>query len=1543
MFHPRAPRTATATTRPTATSPALAGRSRFARAVRGSTGALLIVCAELFAQVAPEPGRDVTAEERAQGFSNRTLLAKPKASVQSAELALAEANEGLRVRRTFATLGELRILEPLANESVADALERLRATGRYDYVEPDYVMRAEAAPNDPRYLAGDQWALRNIGQSNGTAGADLRAEAGWEVQSSASSVIVAVIDSGLRTTHEDLVPNLWVNPRESGAAASNARDDDGNGYIDDTHGINAVVARNTAGNGAPTDPLGHGTAVASVIGAAGNNGVGMTGVAWNVKLMPLRFIGTNGFGFVSDEIECIDYAITHGASLINASFGGASFSQSLFDAMKRARNAGIIIVCSAGNEGDNNDVGAHYPSGFLLDNIIAVANTTRTDTLAASSDFGSGTVELGAPGTSILTASHAGDRDYRFLSGTSFAAPHVTGALALLKAKFPHDTYRETINRLLRSVDPLPGLAGKSISGGRLNLAAALRTTVTRPFNDDFATRAIFAGETGTSRAGLRHATREAGEPVHAGTAGGGSLWWTWTAPRTGTVSFDTRGTNFDTLLAVYTGTAIGSLTPVANNDNDGADQTSKVSFTATAGTAYHLAVDAKGGAAAGLVALNLSLLAGHDAFDSGQRVAGRSWSVTSDNRAATREAGEPRIRNNNGGNSVWYRWVAPATRRYHIATFSSSFNTMVGVFTGTSITSLSEIAAATTGGDSNLTMNSASVTISATAGTTYHIVVDSEVSATGTSKTGDFKLSCVDSDWEVFGYGNMGTVAIGPDGTLFVADDLGFAYALNADGSRKWRYAMTGFGTFSAPAVSSDGVVYLGDDLGYVHAINPDGTRKWRFRAQGIIGTSPSIASDGTVYVRSDDGRIHALQADSGTEKWSFRVGTSSTTSYSSPTVAPDGTIYCAGADSRLYALTPDGVQKWSYATDFIYASPVLGADGTIYIGTIAPTRRFLALRPDGTLRWDFIAGDTVSSSAAIGLDGTLYFGCADKNLYAVSPAGELRWTFEAGGQIRNSSPVVASDGSILVGCLDGKVYCVNPDGTLRRTYATAEQVRASPILHNGRLYIGSFDYRLYAIETGQVPASTPWPMHRQNTHRSARAQSSVLAIGVQPRPHSAEVGETVTFAVGAVGTAPLAYQWSFNGQPIAGATGQSYRVDPVTHASRGQYAVRIVDSTGSLTSNAVTLTVTTPLLPPSVFNAPASQTVLAGNSVTLSVGALGTEPFTYQWLRDGEPVAGATRASYSVASPRPSDSGRYSVVITNQVGTITSTPIALTVNPITRISNISIRSQVGGDVGLLTVGLTIGGATTSGDKPILLRAVGPTLGVFGVDGALADPRLTMLRGPTSVAQNDDWAGNAQVAATNTAVGAFGFSAADSKDAALIHAAPSGGYTVQISGASDTERGVALAEVYDTTSSDAFSTSTPRLTNVSALTQVGTGGDILIAGFSITGTAPQTVLVRGIGPTLATFGVTGALADPKLELFQNGVTTAHSANDNWATASNATQAAATAVSVGAFALAADSRDAVLLVTLPPGSYTAQVSGVSNTTGTALVEVYEVP
>ena len=355
---------------------------------------------------------------------------------------------------------------------------------------------------------------------------------------------------------------------------------------------------------------------------------------------------------------------------------------------------------------------------------------------------------------------------------------------------------------------------------------------------------------------------------------------------------------------------------------------------------------------------------------------------------------------------------------------------------------------------------------------------------------------------------------------------------------------------------------------------------------------------------------------------------------------------------------------------------------------------------------------------------------------------------------------------------------------------------------------------------------------------------------------------------------------------------------------------------------------------VPPTITTAPVAQSAVLGGSVTFSVAAVGAGN-TYQWLKDNTVIAGATAASYTIAQVTAASAGNYAVRITNSLGTVTSTPVPLTLVAASnagRLVNLSIRTVARTGDDTLIVGVGLGGAGTSGSKAVLLRAVGPSLGAFGVAGTLADTVLTVFQGQTQVAQNDDWAGGFDFAS----VGAFALSGNPIRDAALYNAAlNSGSYSIQITGKNNAT-GVALAEIYDATPSASFSAATPRLVNVSARTQVGTGDDILIAGFSIGGATPARVLIRAVGPTLGTFGVGGTLADPRLQIFRG--TTQIAENDNWTAAD-----AATFSTVGAFALQPNSRDAALVITLQPGTYSAQVSGVNNTTGVALVEVYQLP
>ncbi len=359
----------------------------------------------------------------------------------------------------------------------------------------------------------------------------------------------------------------------------------------------------------------------------------------------------------------------------------------------------------------------------------------------------------------------------------------------------------------------------------------------------------------------------------------------------------------------------------------------------------------------------------------------------------------------------------------------------------------------------------------------------------------------------------------------------------------------------------------------------------------------------------------------------------------------------------------------------------------------------------------------------------------------------------------------------------------------------------------------------------------------------------------------------------------------------------------------------------------------------PAPVFTTQPISVTVAGGTVAFEAGA--TNATSYQWMWNGStPVAGATDPILLISNAAASV-GSYTCVATNSGGSATSNAATLSLtstSDVGRLVNISTRAQVGTGGNILIAGFAIGGQGTSGDEPLLIRGSGPALTPLGVTGALPDPQLQLYQGSNVLATNDGWAGNAQIASTASAVGAFSWTNTSSHDAALLVSPAAGSYTAQISGESN-DTGVALVEVYDATPAGTHTPTDPRLVNISARVQVGTGGNILIAGFVIGGSTARTVLVRASGPALVPFGVAGTLPDPELQLFSGSTLLA--SNNGWG---GTTEVSSTASSVGAFGWSSPtSNDSALLLTLPPGAYTAQVSGASGDTGVALVEIYEVP
>jgi subtilisin family serine protease/PKD repeat protein len=377
---------------------------------------------------------------------------------------------GLVLRKTVAP-GRVYLLSSEGeSQPDKDTLDRIRARlrpleGTISHAEPDFVVTHDRVPNDPGYSA--LWGMNNTSPPTGSEG-DIDAPEAWDLATDASSVVVGIIDTGIDYAHPDLAANVWTN---AGEIVGNGVDDDGNGYVDDVHGYDFYN-----GDGNPMDDHYHGTHVAGTIGAAGDNGVGVVGVAWRVKLMALKFLSSSGDGYTSDAVAAVNYATQNGAKFTSNSWGGGGYSSALFTAIQ---NSGSVFVAAAGNDGLDTDKFPSYPASYNLPNIISVAATDRDDRLASFSNHGATTVDIAAPGVSIYSTSPSSG--YRYLSGTSMATPHVSGACALLFGRDASLTPAEVKTHLMNSASRVGSLAGKVVSGARLDARSLIEGYNTEP------------------------------------------------------------------------------------------------------------------------------------------------------------------------------------------------------------------------------------------------------------------------------------------------------------------------------------------------------------------------------------------------------------------------------------------------------------------------------------------------------------------------------------------------------------------------------------------------------------------------------------------------------------------------------------------------------------------------------------------------------------------------------------------------------------------------------------------------------------------------------------------------------------------------------------------------------------------------------------------------------------------------------------------------------------------------------------------------------
>ncbi len=359
-----------------------------------------------------------------------------------------------------------------------DAIAKAKGFGEIEYAEPNYIYTHDATSNDTYFTNGSLWGMYGSATTPANQYGSHAAVAWGAGHTGSSTVYIGIIDEGYMFTHADLAANAGTNP---GEIAGNRVDDDGNGYVDDVNGWDFDGNNNTVFDGTQDD---HGTHVAGTIGGVGGNGAGVAGVCWNVKLLDAKFLGTQG-GTTANAIKAVDYFTglkNRGVNIVatNNSWGGGGFSQGLQDAIERANTAGILFIAAAGNNSSNNDATANYPSNYPNANIIAVASITNVGGLSSFSNYGATLVDIGAPGSGIIstvpTSSGKGKNgpyvsSYASYSGTSMATPHVTGAAALYASTHPGATAAQIKAAILNNATPTASLNGKCATNGRLNVS----------------------------------------------------------------------------------------------------------------------------------------------------------------------------------------------------------------------------------------------------------------------------------------------------------------------------------------------------------------------------------------------------------------------------------------------------------------------------------------------------------------------------------------------------------------------------------------------------------------------------------------------------------------------------------------------------------------------------------------------------------------------------------------------------------------------------------------------------------------------------------------------------------------------------------------------------------------------------------------------------------------------------------------------------------------------------------------------------------------
>jgi subtilisin family serine protease len=1092
---------------------------------------------------------------------------------------------------------------PTDLNTVPAALARLHAEAPALTVEPDILHFTQTGPND--YDGRQQWGLEIIG-----------APAAWNTSTGSNDLIAATIDTGIDLQHPDLQANIWSNPGE----ISNGRDDDGNGLIDDLHGWNFADNNND-----PTDKQGHGTHVAGIIGAVGNNGLGVTGVAWRVKLLALR-CGDTSLA-TSAVIQALDYLSNlkqHGLPIVvvNNSYGSGSSISTQRDSIVRAQQQGILFIAAAGNDARNIDGAQHtFPVGYGVNNIVGVAASNLADGLADYSNWGTNSVLLAAPGSGILSTLPGGK--YGVLDGTSMSTPMVTGAAILLKAAQPTLDYTGLRTRLVSMVTPVPALADKVASGGRLNLQQLIApNTVVPQISWVTPTVNLVAVEDPSFPINL---TVHAVQVLNGDEVGTATVLWQQT--------FGPGTSTFDTAVTPGQTTAHFSLPGLY-----------QVRATATAG---QLSVTADKAVAIGTTAISTNGLSARWTFDETSGPAldssgnGHTATLANNPTRDTGPMGLAALRFNGVSTGAYFN--APASSQVTLAGWIRMETPGNSVFPRL--------------------LNFPS----------YYLFPgrDTTVAAPDANRgTIKFLAHWSDTDGvfystpDLVGDGSWYHLAATYDNTAGVRS-LPHLYLNGIPLSTAVQAAAVG------TAAPTAGTGYMGNNADQTRALNGAladvriygrelhpaeiallvaepalaDMRSWNLV---VVSSAPQAA---ILQLRKSDGRVPGegqaviWEQIDGPAAATFGIANGGQVNVAVPTqgsyTVTVGLVEGSARMERRFTLDLPGTAVPPVAPGFVHQplGRMVATGGTLQLTCEASGS------PPLSYQW-FKDGQAIPGA----ISAQLTIGGAQ-----LSDAGQYFAT------VSNAAGSVTSQ-TAVVQVLDPPTITTAPIG---QTVAQGSQTRltvvakGSPPLtyqwrFNGAALAGATNSTLVLDNIGFLQSGT-YTVLVSNPVGSVVSPDAVIHVLVPPsiltQPSSKTLvsGSTFSMDVTVQGDPPLTFQWFKNGQPVNGANDPTLRFLVIRASDSGDYRLRVQNIVGEAFTDIITLTI---LDPPVITQQPVSQSVRQGDGVTLAVTVAGSAPLQYQWSKDYGILTGQTNAQLILNNLQTSDAGGYTVKITNAVG---------------------------------------------------------------------------------------------------------------------------------------------------------------------------------------------------------------------------------------------------------------------------------------------------